>query len=945
MALSFTSFTGDGSNKNFAVSFSYLSRDHVSLTVNDTPVSFSWLNDSLVQAAVAPPAGSVVKVKRTTPINSPMVDFVDASTLVETDLDTTAKQHVYLSQEASDRADAALTLDIEGNFEGRGKRIRHVASPTATDDATNKDYVDSNITERTMTVDTADGFGAKGFRIVNVHDPVAGSDASTKSYVDARKAEALSYADSRKAEALSYTDEKLGEASAIAVEMQGILTDTTAVKDAAVSAQAAAASSASAAASAATTAATEAAANVASELADILADTTSVKDAAVSAQSAAAGSASDAAASAAAAAAAAGGSPVGSVVYNASQSLSDVQKAQARHNVGLDIGTDVQAFTNPVLPLNAGSSSTNDTALNSFELSSGPMAVVPKGAYPTSKNFYNGLDITKQYYGFGQLKDASGHRRGKWVIPVTEPVKKVSHYGDATTWYDGDWDKSGLAIEQIVQTNPIQTGTLTTSGATAAGSNVLHFDPAPDWVGVGSDLSYRSLSVIGTNIPADTRVTGIDTVAKTVTISAAVTGAGVASGASIIFGGGSQYITVPETAPISVRQFVRQDSLGGNGPGRSCQNIYGIQHLAFNDSGNPGGVWGLNAGGTVTRASADYDPANPYASPQVGILTGVANTAVDDVYLAPCEWEISDQGHRTTGIGLVLDFARTYSGSQEHGVPGQFWKGLLLNAGASTKALDAGLALAGPFVTGIDFCHATIPDSQAIVMKQGQGISWNATPGTFIPSSMGAVKTHFNGSTLLHEGSHFTIQEDNSAALILNSNVGTSNYIIFQTGGASRWMMYKEWDDASLSFYDNTNNTNALNLSSTQAYFSGQANTPNITMRGAPSAGGTAPSACIDAGGATTFSVANNGESDFLGYLFAGMMVVVNNDTGAIGMYLWTTAGGGVLIAEVGGEFVAPTTMAGLASGKSTLSTATLNTILNKTGATRSYRVFDVKVR
>jgi hypothetical protein len=182
MALSFTSFTGDGTNRNYAVAFPYISRDHVSLTVNGTAVTFAWLSDSLVQATVAPANGSLVVVKRATPVNAPLVDFSDGSTLTETDLDLVGKQNVYLAQETNDEVTAhALLMDVLGNFTARAKRLTNLADPTSAQDASTKAYVDAKDSARKTYVDAA--------------------DAAQQAYTDSRIVLGQSYADAAAASA------------------------------------------------------------------------------------------------------------------------------------------------------------------------------------------------------------------------------------------------------------------------------------------------------------------------------------------------------------------------------------------------------------------------------------------------------------------------------------------------------------------------------------------------------------------------------------------------------------------------------------------------------------------------------------------------------------------------------------------------------------------------
>jgi hypothetical protein len=110
MPLSSNTYLGNGSNRLFSVGFAYLSRDHVSVTIDDAPAPFAWIDSYTVSLNNIPPAGSVVRLTRTTPNAGPVVDFQDAATLTESDLDRAVSQTLFAVQEALDRADTATSL-------------------------------------------------------------------------------------------------------------------------------------------------------------------------------------------------------------------------------------------------------------------------------------------------------------------------------------------------------------------------------------------------------------------------------------------------------------------------------------------------------------------------------------------------------------------------------------------------------------------------------------------------------------------------------------------------------------------------------------------------------------------------------------------------------------------------------------------------------------------
>lgn len=182
MAYSYVRFTGNGSTTNFAFSFPYLSRSHISVRVNDVITSYTFLNDSTVTVSPAPAAGTVVEVRRTTPKDTPIVNFTDGSVLLEADLDLLATYNLYVAQEAFDSNDLSIQENYLGQFDAENKRIINVADPTAAQDAATKAYADTKVAK---SGDTMTGLLAmSGFRITGVGDPVNPQDAATKSWAE-----------------------------------------------------------------------------------------------------------------------------------------------------------------------------------------------------------------------------------------------------------------------------------------------------------------------------------------------------------------------------------------------------------------------------------------------------------------------------------------------------------------------------------------------------------------------------------------------------------------------------------------------------------------------------------------------------------------------------------------------------------------------------------------
>ena len=106
MAYATNTFSGNGVTTNFALSFPYLSTDHVTVEVDGTQVAFTWLNSSTVTVSPAPADGTTVRVYRRSSQDSPMVDFTNGEVLTETSLDTAVRQALYVAQEAFDASEA-----------------------------------------------------------------------------------------------------------------------------------------------------------------------------------------------------------------------------------------------------------------------------------------------------------------------------------------------------------------------------------------------------------------------------------------------------------------------------------------------------------------------------------------------------------------------------------------------------------------------------------------------------------------------------------------------------------------------------------------------------------------------------------------------------------------------------------------------------------------------
>ena len=176
---------------NYTFTFPYLDVSHVKVFVDDvakvqgTHYTVSTNPTRVVFTAGNTPAnGAIVRIRRVTFKDSALVDFVNGSTLLESDLDTAVRQTLYINQETTELNDTALQIGAgTSDFYAQDKKITHLATPTQANEATNKSYVDS--TTVSVTGDTMTGpLAMSNNKITGLGTPTAASDASTKDYVD-----------------------------------------------------------------------------------------------------------------------------------------------------------------------------------------------------------------------------------------------------------------------------------------------------------------------------------------------------------------------------------------------------------------------------------------------------------------------------------------------------------------------------------------------------------------------------------------------------------------------------------------------------------------------------------------------------------------------------------------------------------------------------------------
>lgn len=176
---------------------------------------------TLIRFTTAPETGARLRIKRDSNAGTALVDFENGSVLTEVELDRAYLHNLYLNEEIEEGSGKnVMTKNTDGNFEADLAKIVDLADPTAAQDASTKNYVDTEIaTERTARIADVDaeetariaavsaeesariaadvlkvdkaGDTMTGALTLPSSDPTDGNHATRKTYVDAEIATTL----------------------------------------------------------------------------------------------------------------------------------------------------------------------------------------------------------------------------------------------------------------------------------------------------------------------------------------------------------------------------------------------------------------------------------------------------------------------------------------------------------------------------------------------------------------------------------------------------------------------------------------------------------------------------------------------------------------------------------------------------------------------------------
>lgn len=227
MASTIAFYLGDGTTTDFTVPFDYLKKSFVTVRLGtgttltggdygDTGSDYYFLDKTTIRLKVAPASGESLTIRRYTSATERVVTFKDASILKATDLDTSQVQAFHIAEEGRDILEDSLSVNREGNWDAKGKRITNVGTPVADDDAI------------TYGIYKADALGAHQSKIVAEKARDRAIEAETnskKSEENAKLSEVTSQASAGTAVSASK------HADTVKVENQAILQEAKEIRD------------------------------------------------------------------------------------------------------------------------------------------------------------------------------------------------------------------------------------------------------------------------------------------------------------------------------------------------------------------------------------------------------------------------------------------------------------------------------------------------------------------------------------------------------------------------------------------------------------------------------------------------------------------------------------------------------------------------------------------
>lgn len=227
MASALIIYEGDGTRTDFTIPFDYLKKSFVTVRLGtgttltggdygDTGSDYYFLDKTTIRLKVAPASGESLTIRRYTSATERVVTFKDASILKATDLDTSQVQAFHIAEEGRDILEDSLSVNREGNWNAKGKRIINVGDAVSDSDA------------MTYGIYKADALGARQSKIA----AEKARDRAIEAETNSKKSEANAKLSEVKSQASADTAVSASKhADTVKVENQAILQEAKEIRD------------------------------------------------------------------------------------------------------------------------------------------------------------------------------------------------------------------------------------------------------------------------------------------------------------------------------------------------------------------------------------------------------------------------------------------------------------------------------------------------------------------------------------------------------------------------------------------------------------------------------------------------------------------------------------------------------------------------------------------
>ena len=147
MASTIIIYQGDGNTTSFTIPFDYLKKTFVKVFLDtstelkggsssDATADYYFKDATTIQLTkIVPTSTQTITIRRYTSATERVASFRDGSVLYAKDLDTSQVQAFHIAEEGRDILNDALTIDRNGNWDAKKKRITRVGDPVETTDA------------------------------------------------------------------------------------------------------------------------------------------------------------------------------------------------------------------------------------------------------------------------------------------------------------------------------------------------------------------------------------------------------------------------------------------------------------------------------------------------------------------------------------------------------------------------------------------------------------------------------------------------------------------------------------------------------------------------------------------------------------------------------------------------------------------------------------------